>query len=336
MLSLVGVGGAGCKIVEQFYRKDHLVGSIIKKISSGGVPARGVAIDTSDAITKLSNIPSSNMVLIGSSRAKGHGTGGSVKTGREIMTEELELAMSKVRLANIEKPEMIFLIAGIGGGTGTGGGPVLAERIKITYNVPLIGVIVLPAKSEGGLYTKNTFDNFDTFMEPLDGVMLLDNGVLANRGEDFINTFKIINGAIFNFLGMVRTGDILRLVKGSICAVGFLRMKAEHVAIKDILDRAIRSHLYYDLEGREFDKINLIIYGNLSEVYGQSFAKNWVKDKYGVEVDYIFMDEKGSKYLNIGLVITGLKDAKKAFETKEDKKIVSDLDDLLGDIKPLF
>jgi cell division GTPase FtsZ len=335
MLSLVGVGGAGCRIVEQFYRKD-LVGSIISKISASSDNVRGVAIDTSESVTELKNIPSSNMVLIGQSRAKGHGTGGNVGVGRKIMTEELELAMGAVRKANIEKPEMIFLITGIGGGTGTGGGPVLAERIKITYNVPLIGIVILPAKSEGALYTKNTYENFEKFIEPLDGVMVLDNNILANRGEDFITCYRILGESIFKFLSMINPGDLHKLVENDISTIAFLRIKAEHVAIKDILDKIIRNNLYFDLENNKFEKINLIIYGNLSEVYGQSFAKNWVKEKYGVEVDYTFMDEKGSKYLNIGLVITGLKDVKKGFEIKEDKKIVSDLDDLLGDIKPLF
>ncbi len=335
MLSLVGVGGAGSKIVELFFRKD-LVGSIISRISSGGEQVRGVAIDTSESIKDLSNIPASNMALIGSSRAKGHGTGGSVKMGEEIMREELELAMGVVRKANIEKPEMIFLLAGIGGGTGTGGAPALAERIKITYNVPLLGVVVLPARSEGALYTKNTFENFDKFIEPLDGVMVLDNNVLSNRGEEFLTTYRIVNETIFKFLRVVSAGDILRLVQNKVSAVGFMRMKAEHVAVKDILDQAIRNHLYYDIEGKEFEKINLIIYGNMAEVYGQSFAKNWVKERYGVEVDYTFIEDKGSKYLNIGLIITGLKDVTKRFEIKEDKKTMSDLDDLLGDIKPLF
>jgi cell division GTPase FtsZ len=335
MLSLVGVGGAGCKIVELFFRKD-LVGSIISKISSGAGHVRGVAIDTSESITELSNIPSTNMVLIGSSRAKGHGTGGSVEMGKKIMEEELELAMSTVRKANTEKPEMIFLITGIGGGTGTGGAPILAERIKITYNVPLLGILILPARSEGALYTKNTFENFDKFIEPLDGVIVLDNNVLANRGEDFITTYMLVDKAVFNFLSMVNLGDILRLATNNISTVGFMRMKAEHVTIKEIIESAIRNHLYYDIEGKEFEKINLIIYGNLAEVYGQSFAKNWIKEKYDAEVDYIFTDDKGSKYLNIGLVITGLKDVTKGFEIKEDKKAMSDLDDLLGDIKPLF
>ncbi|MEE8402757.1 MAG: hypothetical protein V3R93_03300 [Candidatus Hydrothermarchaeaceae archaeon] len=335
MFSLVGVGGAGCKIVELFFRKD-LVGSIISKISSRGGHVRGVVIDTSESITKLGNIPSENMVLIGNSRAKGHGTGGSVEMGEKIMNEELELAMSAVRKANREKPEMIFLIVGIGGGTGTGGVPSLAERIKITYNVPLFGIVILPARSEGALYTKNTFENFDRLIEPLDGVMVLDNNTLANRGEDVLTGYRILDEAVFHFLSMIGAGDILRLARNNISTIGFMRMKAEHVAIKDILDRAIRNHLYFDIEGREFEKFHLIIYGDLGEVYGQSFAKNWVKEKYGVEVDYIFMEEKGSKYLNIGLVITGLKDVTKGFEIKEDKKVMSDLDDLLGDIKPLF
>ncbi len=335
MLSLVGVGGAGCKVIEAFFRKD-LVGSIISKISPGSKHVRGVAIDTSESIKELNNIPAENMVLIGSSRAKGHGTGGSVKLGKKIMEEELELAMSAVRKANIEKPEMIFLIVGIGGGTGTGGAPILAERIKITYNVPLLGVVILPARSEGALYTKNTFENFDKVIESLDGVIVLDNNILANRGENFITSCRILDGAVFNFLSMVGAGDILRLAEDNISTIGFMRMKAEHVPIKDILDRAIRNHLYYDIEGKEFEKFNLIIYGNLGEVYGQSFAKNWIKEKYGAEVDYTFMDDKGSKYLNIGLIITGLKDITKGFEIKEDKKIMSDLDDLLGDIKPLF
>lgn len=297
---------------------------------------RGVAIDTSESITELSNIPQNNMVLIGSSRAKGHGTGGSVEMGRKIMEEELELAMGAVRKANMEKPEMIFLIVGIGGGTGTGGLPILAERIKITYNVPILGIVILPSRTEGALYTKNTYENFDKISKSLDGVILLDNNTLSNRGEDNKKGYTILGKTVFNFLSLVDLGDILRLTENGISAIGFMRMKAEHVAIKDILERAIRNHLHYDVEGGEFEKFHLIIYGNLSEVYGQSFAKNWAKEKYGVEVDYVFMEEKGSKNLNIGLVITGIKDTIKEFEIKEDKKVMSDLDDLLGDIKPLF
>ncbi len=335
MLSLVGVGGAGCNIVEQFFRKD-IVGSIISKISPSTGQVRGVAIDTSESIKELKSIPSTNMLLIGSSRAKGHGTGGSVEMGKNIMKEELELAMSAVRKANASKPDAIFLIAGIGGGTGTSGAPVLAKRIKVTYNVPLIGVLILPARSEGALYTKNTFENLEKVISAFDGVIILDNGALAGRGENVIKSYNIMNRAVFNFLSMVRIGDILGLVKGNVSTIGFLRTKAKHMAIKEVLEKTIRDNVYFDIENKKFDKFNLILHGNLAEVYGQSFAKKWINERYGVEVDYIFMDEGGSKYLNIGLVITGLREIEKGYEIEEDKEAVSELDDLLGDIKPLF
>ncbi|MBI5253300.1 MAG: hypothetical protein HY930_02735, partial [Euryarchaeota archaeon] len=93
MLSLVGIGGAGCRVVEAFYRKD-LIGSLLSKIYSRENYATGVAIDTSDSLRALDSIPAANRVLIGSSRAKGHGTGGDVELGIKIMKEELELAMN--------------------------------------------------------------------------------------------------------------------------------------------------------------------------------------------------------------------------------------------------
>jgi hypothetical protein len=119
--------------------------------------------------------------------------------------------------------------------------------------------------------------------------------------------------------------------------MGFMRTRAAHVSIKEVLNRMLRDYVYFSLEGKEVEKMHLIVYGNMGEVYGQSFAKNWVKEKFGVEVDYVFMDEPGSKYLNIGLIITGLKDIQKGFEIKaREERPLSDLDELLGDIKPLF
>jgi cell division GTPase FtsZ len=335
MLSLVGVGGAGCKIVEAFYRRD-LVSSIISKIGGEGY-IRGVAIDTSDSIISLNSIPTENRVLIGSSRAKGHGTGGNVELGRKIMIEESELAMNAVRRANIQKPELFFVIAGIGGGTGTGGVPILVERIKVTYNVPLIGVLVLPSRSEGALYMKNAFENFENMTGVMDGAIVVDNNVLTNRGEDILTSYRIIDEAVFNFLSVVEASHILRITRDNISTMGFMRTRAAHVSIKEVLNRMLRDYVYFSLEGKEVEKMHLIVYGNMGEVYGQSFAKNWVKEKFGVEVDYVFMDEPGSKYLNIGLIITGLKDIQKGFEIKaREERPLSDLDELLGDIKPLF
>jgi len=90
MLSIVGVGGAGSKIAASFYQKD-LVSSIFSKLGSKSKDITGVAIDTSESLETLKNLPIENRVLIGKSRAKGHGTGGDISMGRRVMEEECEL-----------------------------------------------------------------------------------------------------------------------------------------------------------------------------------------------------------------------------------------------------
>ena len=336
MLSLVGIGGAGSRIVESFYRKD-IVGSIIKRISfRGGDYVRGVAIDTSDNITALRAIPAENRVLIGSSRAKGHGTGGNVELGRKIVEEEIELAMNAIRRANYEKPEVFFVSAGIGGGTGTGGLPVIARRIKITYNVPVIGVLVLPSKSEGTLYVKNAFKNFGTVAKSVDGVICADNSVLTNRGEDILSSYREIDQAIFNFLSVIEPYEIKRIAEDNMCAIGFMRTRSSHISIKDIMEKMFRDYVYFNVENKKIKGVYLIIYGDMNNVYGHEFAKGFVEKKYKAELEYIFKDDPNAKYLNIGLIITGLSDIEKEFEIKtEEKKPLSELEELLGDIKPL-
>ncbi|MFQ5815872.1 MAG: hypothetical protein ACE5G7_05190 [Candidatus Hydrothermarchaeaceae archaeon] len=334
MLSLVGIGGAGCKVVESFFRKD-LLSSLFSILSKGGGEIRGVAIDTSDALTKLNSIPPRNRVLIGSSRAKGHGAGGDIELGRKIMLEESELAMNAIRRANIKKPDMFFVIAGMGGGTGTGGLPILVDRLKVTYGVPILGVLILPSKVEGTLYMKNTYQKLAEIIDLLDGTLVLDNTVLADRGEDLFKTQRTINEAIFNFLNSIESHEILRIIKDKTCTIGYIRLRGEHTSIKDVLDRLLRDHVYMNVEKAE--RIDLIIHGDMKNVYGQSFAREWVKRRFGAELDFVFRDEPNSKYLNIGLIITGLEDITKRFSVEEgEQRAPSDLEDLLGDIKPLF
>ncbi|MFH1774786.1 MAG: hypothetical protein ABH874_07515 [Methanobacteriota archaeon] len=334
MLSLVGVGGAGCKVVESFYRKD-LISSLLSKIYSKEEGyAAGVAIDTSDSLRAL-NMPAANRILIGSSRAKGHGTGGDVELGIKIMNEELELAMSVVRRANQEKPEAFFIVAGLGGGTGTGGFAVLADKIKKTYEVPLVGILIFPPRGEGVLYMKNAYKNFDSVVKSIDGAIVLDSNVLTSRGESISKSYKIIDEAIFNVLSIVEPGDLTRITKGRVSTIGFMRIKPERISIKDILDKMFRNYVYFNAD--KIENLYFAAYGAVQNIYGQSFAKKWAEEKFGMDVEYIFKDDPSSKYLNIGLIISGLSNVEKVLKVEhQEEKASSELDELLGDIKPLF
>lgn len=324
MLSLIGIGGMGCRIVESFYKKG----------SSAGRGVSGAAIDTCDTVSELS-MPAANKILIGRSKAKGHGAGGSTELGRKIMREEIELAMSAVKNANFENAEVVFIVAGLGSGTGTGGFALLASRIKKTYNVPLLGILILPSKGEGALYTKNAYENFEEIRGSIDGAVVIDSGVLAARGEDRVKSYGTIESTITDFFNFVAPAETLGAVRGNVCTIGFMKMPSERISVKDILGRMLKSCVYFRVD--KIKKMHLFLCCDANSIYGQSYANDWIKKKFGVDIEYKFINE-ASKYINTGIIISGLEDTIGKFEVQaaERRATPSELDDLLGDIKPLF
>ncbi len=337
MLSLVGIGGAGCRIVDAFYKKDPF-SSILSKFAHTKENITGVAIDTSESLNALKNIPQENKLLIGKSRAKGHGTGANVELGRKIVEEELELAMNIIRKANIEKPEFFFVIAGLGGGTGTGGAGIIAERLKKYYNVPVYGVLILPSKGEGTHYMKNAYSNFGNLRDNFDGILIQDNNILANRGEDIATSRKTITTSVVRFFNIAEAHEIAQAIKNKVAGFGYMRTKNESISAKDAIQQLIRESMYISLEDGDLDDFYLILRGNLNNFYGESFAREWVKNKYGAELNIIRKDTSGSKHLDIAGIVTGIErifEVKEEINSEEEKSIPPDLEELLSDIQSL-
>lgn len=333
MLSLVGVGGAGSKVVDQFYKKD-LVGTIFSRFSSEKKDdIIGIAIDTSDFLESLKNIPLTNRVMIGKSRAKGHGTGGNVRLGKAIAQEELEIAIATFRKAHEEKPELIFLITGLGGGTGTGGASLIARRLKNEYKVPIIGFYILPSRGEGIIKEKNALSNFDEAVGPVDGAFVLSNNSLAVKGEDILACFKEINETIYNMITEFDPVEISRAVLGKIGTFGFLKEKSNHLSLKDAISKILRDKIYMDLENSSHSRFYLFVKGDMDNIYGEKFAREWINRRFDTQLEIIFLDQPNSKYLNIGLLITDIRQIMGGFEEETVKeKQVSEIEQLLGDI----
>jgi len=337
MLSLVGIGGAGCKIVDAFFKKDPF-SSLLSKLGTHKLEIQGVAIDTSDSLTHLKNIPQENKVLIGKSRAKGHGTGANVELGSQIMEEELELAMNTIRKVNREKPDFFFVIAGLGGGTGTGGAGVIAERLKKYYNVEVYGVLIFPSRGEGAHYIKNAYSKFPEIKDKFDGILVQDNNVLAARGEDIASSRKRITTTTVRFFNIADAHEIARQIQKKVCGFGYMRAK-ENISAKDALQMLIRDKIFVDIEKADVEEFCLMLRGNLYNFYGESFAKEWVMNKFNASLRIIKKDSSGAKHLDIACIAAGVE---KAFEgvledidSKEVKSLPSELEELLGEIQSL-
>ncbi|WP_049990594.1 tubulin/FtsZ family protein, partial [Natrinema salifodinae] len=92
---------------------------------------------------------------------------------------------------------------GMGGGTGSGGAPVLAKHLKRIYTQPVYGLGILPGMDEGGIYTLNAARSFQTFVDEVDNLLVFDNDVWRSAGESVEGGYDRINREIVERFGLL-------------------------------------------------------------------------------------------------------------------------------------
>lgn len=195
-LAMVGFGQAGGKIVDKFLEYDERTGS--QTVRSA------VAVNTAKAdLMGLELVPPENQVLIGQSRVKGHGVGADNELGAEITEEDIDEVQGAVDNVPIHDVDAFLVVAGMGGGTGSGGAPVLAKYLKRIYTEPVYGLGVLPGREEGGIYTLNAARSFQTFAREVDNLMVFDNDAWRQSGESVEVGYDRINDEIVRRFGIL-------------------------------------------------------------------------------------------------------------------------------------
>ncbi|MFB6160450.1 MAG: tubulin/FtsZ family protein [Haloferacaceae archaeon] len=195
-LAMIGFGQAGGKILDKFIEYDERTGTEIVRAS--------VAVNTAKAdLLGLERIPEENRVLIGQSRVKGHGVGADNELGAEIAEEDIDEIQSAVDSIPVHEVDAFLIIAGLGGGTGSGGAPVLAKHLKRIYTEPVYGLGILPGSDEGGIYTLNAARSFQTFVREVDNLLVFDNDAWRQTGESVQSGYAEINDEIVKRFGIL-------------------------------------------------------------------------------------------------------------------------------------
>ncbi|QSG07995.1 tubulin/FtsZ family protein [Halapricum desulfuricans] len=195
-LAMIGFGQAGGKIVEKFLEYDDRTGS--------GIVRSAVAVNTAKAdLLGLERVPEENRVLIGQTRVKGHGVGADNELGAEIAEEDIDEVQSVIDNIPVHEIDAFLIIAGLGGGTGSGGSPVLAKHLKRIYTEPVYGLGILPSSDEGGIYTLNAARSFQTFVREVDNLLVFDNDAWRKTGESMESGYEEINDEIVKRFGIL-------------------------------------------------------------------------------------------------------------------------------------
>ena len=157
-IKVVGVGGMGCNAVTWLFNK--------------GINGASIYAANTDAL-HLSVTKADEKVLIGKELTRGLGCGGAPQRGREAAKEAIVDIKKMVGGA-----DMVFIIAGEGGGTGTGAAPVIAQLAKETGAV-VIGVVTMPFESEKARIDKAEF-GLQELKDVTDTTVVLDNNRLVD------------------------------------------------------------------------------------------------------------------------------------------------------------
>ncbi len=162
MLNLyaIGVGGAGCNMITR-----------LKLRMGNDDTIKTIALNTDAKHLQL--VKADRKILLRTSSLIGHGTGGKVDVGERAMSATIDKVMSA-----IEDPDIVFIAAGMGGGTGTGGAPVLAKHIKSQYpDAIVLGVVTYPFQIERSRL-KVARQGVYKLLEYVDTLILIDNNKL--------------------------------------------------------------------------------------------------------------------------------------------------------------
>ena len=223
---LLGVGQAGGKLTTALAEFD----------SDAGYGAVRDALAVNTAVADLDPLPL-DTVLVGQSRVSGHGVGGDNELGAEVMDEDAIEVLDALAPKVTAEAEALFVIAGLSGGTGSGGAPVLVRELNRVYDVPVYAIGVLPGRDEGAMYQVNAGRSLKTLVREADATILLDNDAWRSSDESVQGGYAAINESMAKRVGLllaagesvegvaesvVDTSEVINTLRaGGMAAVGF-------------------------------------------------------------------------------------------------------------------
>lgn len=155
IIKVIGVGGGGCNAVKNMFEE--------------GIEGVNFMICNTDA-QALQNNPVPIRIQLGATLTQGRGAGNMPQQGEQAAIENL----ADVREVLEGTTKMVFITAGMGGGTGTGAAPVIA-RLARELDILTIAVVTIPSRSEGKRRFDQALEGVEKLREHVDSMLVISN-----------------------------------------------------------------------------------------------------------------------------------------------------------------
>ena len=180
IIKVIGIGGGGGNAVNYMFKQK------IPHINF-------VVCNTDRQALNMSPVP--NQLLLGKEVTKGRGAGNKPAVGRQCA----EASVDDIRSIFDDETEMVFITAGMGGGTGTGAAPVVAQIAK-ECGMLTIGIVTVPFKFEGDKKILMALEGAAEMRTHVDALLIINNENLIELYEDynFFNAFSKADDTLAN------------------------------------------------------------------------------------------------------------------------------------------
>ncbi len=178
-ITVVGLGGAGSNAINSMIRNQKIQG-----VDFFAVNTDSQALDSSEAPVKLQ---------IGEKVTRGLGSGGEPEIGMKAAEESVDMLRDR-----LEGSDMVFITAGMGGGTGTGGAPIMAEIAK-SLGALTVGIVTKPFGFEGAKRMENAVKGIQELQDKVDALIVIPNQKLleiVERTMSILDAFRVADSIL--------------------------------------------------------------------------------------------------------------------------------------------
>jgi cell division protein FtsZ len=332
IIKVLGVGGGGSNAVTYMFNK--------------GITGVDFAIcNTDNQAMNLSAVK--HRIQLGPSLTEGRGAGSKPVIGRESCLESID----EVKNFFNEGTKMLFVTAGMGGGTGTGAAPVIAKAAR-ELDILTVGIVTVPFTFEGRRRMKQAMEGLSELQKNVDTLIVISNDKLRkihgnlNLSEAFAKADDILMTAakgiaeIITVPGYVNVDfeDVNTVMRDSgVAVMGTASMEGDDRAIRAV-EAALQSPLLEDNDIKGAQHILLNITSGTKEVTMDEVFEitEYIQEEAGYGTDLIWgncYDENLGEQISVTVVATGFVtgEANPNLKTKEEqpvkKKIHVSLDD---------
>ncbi len=325
-ISVVGCGGAGNNTLSR-----------LTEVGIKGATCIAVNTDAQD----LLYTSAARKILVGKELTGGLGAGSDPEVGEEAAREN----DGEIKKA-IENSDMVFVTCGMGGGTGTGSAPVVAEISK-KIGALTIGIVTLPFTVEGMLRWENARSGLEKLRKVADTIILVPNDKLLEIVPELpLNAaFKVADEILVNAVkgitelvtedGLVNLdfADIRAIMRdGGTAMIGLGESDTENKAV-DAVERAILNPLLdVDISGAKGALINITGGVDMS-LNDARIVMETVSEKLDPSARVIWgarIDKDMQSLMRVLLIVTGLKPQTQIIEgnsmSQKEKKTVMEED----------